>query len=168
MRNSDCVKYLECLAEAAKLNIKMDCNRCAKEGRFIMTAAPKIERDKDGNVIIPEGFIYQPEITNKRGKVVKEYLRKYGYGKKKTVNTGRDYKAERKRRKERKEALKRDTSHISKEGHFPIFNLSKKTEMRKIGKCPQITKASPAEIIVALRKGMAQEIVDMIIERFEL
>jgi len=33
---------------------------------------------------------------------------------------------------------------------------------------PTITTASPVEIIVALRKGMAQEIVDMIKEKFEL
>jgi hypothetical protein len=41
MRDYHCVKYSDCLDEAAKLDLNLNCNRCAKEGKSESTLGAK-------------------------------------------------------------------------------------------------------------------------------
>jgi hypothetical protein len=110
---------------------------------------PKVTRDEKGNVIVPEGFVYQPEYK-RNGIVIPEHFRKWGYKKKsaggRQAAAGRDYKTEYKRRKNN--------------------NAVGNADMRSLQS--PITKATPEEIIKALRKGVAQEMIEDLRKKYEL
>jgi hypothetical protein len=114
-------------------------------------ASPEIKRDEEGKVIVPEGYIYQPEHKKKNGTVISGRLRRYGYKKRKIQTkpapTGRNHKDEYQRRKI-KDISERPAKKNPKNPGHPI------------------TTATPEEIIKALRKGVAQEIIRAIQEKF--
>ena len=115
-----------------------------------------VKRDEKGNVIVPKGFIYQPEVRDADGKIkAKEYYRRHGYKKKKREPIPPE-KPKRKyiRRPWYATGSSRRAIRQQNPEPDPIMN--------------PVTKATPAEILIALRKGMAAEIVEMIKEKYDL
>ena len=155
MQNKDCARYPQCFQDAARHMINLSCNSCNGNKEEPMDEMektcikcnkelPKTEEYFRKNSSTKDGF--EGQCKNCR----KQYFSDYRAGKR----IGRKKKdpapEPRKYTRRNPDPAPKDPGPARKPASPPPF------------------RASPAEIMIALRKGFASEIVDLIRKEYEL
>jgi len=147
-----------------------------KEGKIV-----EIQRDAEGKVIVPKGYIYTKEHINKKGEVVKEHYKKYGYKKKKEDSPAQPGPVEVKVCTRCHKWWPFSEFHINKSHKGGLESICKECKrvesrdrIRKVRgneatKDPlPLTVATPDEIMIALNKGFAVRAINALKKEFGL
>lgn len=164
-RNPDCPRYFECLDEAARLDVGFNCNRCPKEK--IIRPGPTVNQPGTGQIKEKKMEPNEKKTCIKCGNEfpkTEEYFRKSSSTRDGFEGQCKDcrkkYFANYRDKKRANEKVQRDRHHKISHDRRKKNNSANMV----IARSPLIM-ATPEEIIKALRKGVALEIIQEIIQK---